>query len=178
MTTDRYPMTAPVFRLFRELAHLPPAERTEALMIRLEHVWEQAQSRSYTNKHGDEIASPDGTLQLKVIQAVAVLQGLTGPAAEGEAKRLADMSDAELLREATKRLPPAELAALADQLIAMREQQLTKPTILATGETNDEQRSEEARSEEAAEADPDRPDPEEPDPGPRRAKRRRSGIVP
>lgn len=139
MTTERNPGTAPVFRAFTELAHLPPAERREALMLRLEHIWTEAQARHYLNKHGEEIPNPDGTLQLKVIQAVAVLQGMTGPTAEADAASLARMSDADLVKEATKRLPPHEVAALADQLIQQREQQLTKATIETTGETNDGQ---------------------------------------
>lgn len=131
---------------FRELSHLPPAEKREALMVRLEHIWDEAQGKGYQNKHGDFVAMPDGNLQLKVIQAVAVLQGMTGPGAESDAADLGKMSDAELVREATKRLPPHELNALADALIAMREQQAEKPAILTTGETNDEQANERATS--------------------------------
>jgi hypothetical protein len=138
VTTTRHPGTAPIFRAFSELSGLPPAERREALMLRLEHVWDQASNHSYVTKKGDEVHSPDGTLQLKVIQAVAVLQGLTGQAAEAEEAALAKMSDADLLREATKRLPPHEIAALADQLIAMREQQTQKQAIVTTGETTHE----------------------------------------
>ncbi len=150
MTATRNPGTAPIFRAFSELSSLPPAERREALMLRLEHVWTEAQGKSYTNKHGDEIPNPDGTLQLKVIQAVAVLQGMTGPGADAEASGLERMSDAELVREATKRLPPHEVAALADQLIAMREQQNEKRVILTTGETDERP---EATDPEEAEAD-------------------------
>ena len=148
MTSTRHPGTAPIFRAFSELSGLPPAERREALMLRLEHVWDEAQQKTYTNKHGDEVANPDGNLQLKVIQAVAVLQGLTGETADTASAALAKMSDADLLREATKRLPPHEIAALADQLIAMREQQTQKQAIVTTGEAH-EQRTEpeEARAE-------------------------------
>lgn len=147
MTTTRNPGTAPIFRAFSELSGLPPAERREALMKRLDHVWDEAQNKHYVNKKGEEIAMPDGTLQLKVIQAVAVLQGLTGQAAEVEQAALAKMSDADLLREATKRLPPHEVAALADQLIAMREQQTQKQAIVTTGENADEQRSSSSEAE-------------------------------
>lgn len=149
MTANRHPGTAPIMVAFRELSHLPPAEKREALMIRLEHLWDEAQGRSYTNKHGDEVASPDGNLQLKVIQAVAVLQGMTGPDAAADSANLGKMSDAELVREATKRLPPHELNALADALIAMREQQNEKPAILTTGETNERQDEPEHEREEA-----------------------------
>lgn len=144
MTSTRNPGTAPIFRAFAELSGLPPAERREALMLRLEHLWDQAQAKHYVNKKGEEIAMPDGTLQLKVIQAVAVLQGLTGQAAEDQQAALAKMSDADLLREATKRLPPHEVAALGDHLIAMREQQTRKQAIVTTGENADE-RTEEDR---------------------------------
>lgn len=146
MTSTRHPGTAPIFRAFSELSGLPPAERRETLMVRLEHVWDEAQAKHYVNKHGDEIPTPDGNLQLKVIQAVAVLQGLTGETADTASAALAKMSDADLLREATKRLPPHEIAALADQLIAMREQQTQKQAIVTTGENTDE-RTEEVRAE-------------------------------
>jgi len=164
MTADRNRGTAPVFRAFRELACLPPAERNEALMLRLEHLWDEAQGRTYTNKRGDQIPNPDGTLQLKVIQAVAVLQGMTGQAAEAEQAALAKMSDADLLRAATKRLPPHELNALADALIAMREQQTEKQAILTTGETNDEQQE----NEDASRPEPDQPRVPKPNPKQRR----------
>lgn len=141
MTTTRNPGTAPIFRAFSELSGLPPAERREALMLRLEHVWDEAQAKHYVNKKDQEIACPDGALQLKVIQAVAVLQGLTGEAADADANALNKMSDADLLRLALKRLPPHEVNALADQLIAMREQQTQKQAIVTTGENADEQRS-------------------------------------
>lgn len=139
MTATRNPGTAPVLQAFQNLAHLPPAERTEQIMLRLQHIWDEAQGKSYTNKHGDEVPMPDGNLQLKVIQAVAVLQGMTGPQAEADAKTVAEMSDDDLIREATKRLPPHQIAALADQLIADREQQLAnRTTIQTTGETQHE----------------------------------------
>ena len=84
MTQQRNPATAPIFRAFSELSALPPAERRESLMLRLEHVWNEAQGKTYTNKHGDAVPNPDGNLQLKVIQAVAALQGLTGETAPGQ----------------------------------------------------------------------------------------------
>ena len=165
MTTTRNPGTAPVFRAFRELSGLPPDERREALMVRLEHIWDEAQGRSYVNKHDVEVANPDGTLQLKVIQAVAVLQGMTGPAAEAEGAKLAALTDAELVREATKRLPPHEINALADALIAMREQQTEKQAILTTGETANEPRKAKRKKDpkgavdRAAESGPQWPEP-------------------
>lgn len=131
----------PVWRQFHELAHLPPDQRRSELMHRLEHVWSEAQARSYLNKHGDEIPNPDTAVMLKVVQAVAVLQGMTGPSAEAEAAKLGEMTDAELVREATKRLPAGEVAKLADALIEQREQQLSKRAIVTTGENADEQRS-------------------------------------
>lgn len=161
MTITRNPATAPVFRAFRELAALPPEERREALMLRLEHVWNEAQGRTYTNKRDEVIPNPDGTLQLKVIQAVAVLQGMTGASAEEEQAKLARMSDSDLVREATKRLPPHEVAALADALIAQREQQTEKQAILTTGETAD-------GKQEDHRPDPEQPRVPQPDPKHRR----------
>jgi hypothetical protein len=122
-------------RPFRELSHLPPDERREALMVRLEHVWDEAQARTYTNKRGAEVPAPDTAVMLKVVQAVAVLQGMTGEPNRSDAERLERMTDAELVREATKRLPAAQVAELADTLIELREQQ--KLTIETTGETTD-----------------------------------------
>lgn len=71
MTASRYAANAPIFKHFSELASLPPAERRAELMLRLEHVWEEAQNKTYTTKKGEVVASPDGNLQLKVVQAVA-----------------------------------------------------------------------------------------------------------
>lgn len=139
MTSTRHPGTSPVMRPFIELASLPPDQRRDALMVRLEHVWQEAEARHYTNKHGDEIPNPDTAVMLKVVQAVAVLQGLTGEPNKADAARLERMTDAELVREATKRLPAAQVAELADTLIAQREQQ--KLTIETTGETNDGERT-------------------------------------
>lgn len=150
MTATRHRGNAPIALAFRELSHLPPEEKREQLMLRLEEVWDTAKARSYMTKKGEEISSPDTAVMLKVVQAVAVLQGMAGPAAEDEGKRLAAMSDAELVREATKRLPAHEVAALADQLIAQREQELSKREILTTGETTDERH--EASREEATQA--------------------------
>ena len=133
MTTERHPGTSPVFRHFRELASLPADERHAALMERLEHVWELAEGRCYTNKHGDEIAMPDTAVMLKCVQAVAVLHANLLPS-DDEAAQLERMSPAELVREATKQLPPAQLNELADALIALREQQ--RVTVLTTGENS------------------------------------------
>lgn len=137
MTSERHPGTAPVFKLFRELSALPPEERREALMVRLEHIWDQAQSRTYVTKKGDEYALPDGTLQLKVVQAVAVLQGMAGEPPEDAAAKLARMTDGELVKEAMKRLPAADVERLADALIEVREQQRASQAIVTTGETTD-----------------------------------------
>jgi len=119
-----------------QLADLPPEERRQELMLRLEHIWAAAQGHTYKNKHGKEISMPDGTLQLKVVQAVAVLQGLTGQSAEEDAGKLEQMTDAQLVREATKRLPAHEVAQLADALIELREQQRSKDAIVTTGENS------------------------------------------
>lgn len=135
MTATRHPGTSPVFRHFRELAGLPPDEQREALMERLEHVWDEAHGRSYVNKYNDIVANPDTAVMLKVVQAVAVLQGLTGKPDEADETALGRMTDADLVREATKRLPPAQVAELADALIELREQQRSKQAIVTTGET-------------------------------------------
>lgn len=132
MTTDRNPATSPVFKAFQELAHLPPAERNEALMVRLEHVWKEAQESFYVTKKGKKVNKPDGTLQLKVIQAVAVLQGLTGDVPEGDQAKLANMTDTDLVREAMRRLPAHDVQQLADALIALREQERNDQAIVVT----------------------------------------------
>jgi len=144
MTADRNPATSPVFKAFRELAHLPPAERNEALMVRLEHIWNDAQAKHYTNSKGQEIPCPDGTLQLKIIQAVAVLQGLTGEVPEGDQAKLANMTDTDLVREAMRRLPAHDVQQLADALIALREQQRNdqQAIVLTTGESHGSQEEE------------------------------------
>lgn len=152
MTSERHPGTSPVFRHFRELASLPADERHGALMERLEHVWELAEGRSYTNKHGDEIAMPDTAIMLKCVQAVAVLHANLLPSDE-EAAQLERMSPADLVREATKQLPPAQLNELADALIALREQQ--RVTVLTTGENSDDGKESggERQQQQRAEAD-------------------------
>lgn len=142
MTADRHRGNGPIVLAFKDLGHLPPEQKRDQLMLRLEEVWDEAKARSYMNKRGEEIPNPDTAVMVKVVQAVAVLQGMAGAAADDAGKRLAAMSDAELIREATKRLPAHDVAALADQLIAQREQQLSSSAIVTTGESTDERPSE------------------------------------
>lgn len=154
MSAGRSRNDGPVARQFVDLGHLPPEERRQELMLRLETVWNDARARTYCNLKGKEINQPDAAVMLKVVQAVAVLQGLTGEPTKEEQGRLERLTDAQLLTEATKRLPPAQLTELADQLIRMREQQL-KPAIETTGESNERKTSSSSND-----------GPEDPQPGP------------
>jgi hypothetical protein len=135
MSEGRNKSHGPVFQCFRGLSELPPEERATALMERLEYVWQLAEARSYTSNKGNVHHMPDTAVMLKVVQAVAVLQGLTGQASEAEQEQLARMTDADLVREATKRLPPAQVAELADTLIRQREAQRDGQAIVTKAES-------------------------------------------
>jgi nitroimidazol reductase NimA-like FMN-containing flavoprotein (pyridoxamine 5'-phosphate oxidase superfamily) len=59
---------------FADVSKLPTVtERRAELMRRLEHVWEQAMGRTYTNKHGDEMPNPDNATALRVVEVADVL---------------------------------------------------------------------------------------------------------
>jgi hypothetical protein len=80
-----------VFTALREVAAMPDASaRKAALLDRLDHIWELALSRTYLNKHGDEIATPDLGAAEKVVVTAAELVGAT----EGQpaARRPIDLS--------------------------------------------------------------------------------------
>jgi hypothetical protein len=57
-----------VYAAFVEVEKLPVAERRAELLKRLEEIWVLAQGKSYLNKHGDEICSPDLTAMTRVVE--------------------------------------------------------------------------------------------------------------
>jgi hypothetical protein len=61
-----------VFKLFQEVARLPMAERKEALVPRLEHLWEMALARTYESKRGP-VLNPDVATALRVVEVADAL---------------------------------------------------------------------------------------------------------
>lgn len=73
----------PVFKLFQEVARLPPGERKEALMPRLDALWDTAMGRTYEAKRkgkledGDSptvlVANPDVATALRIVEVADAL---------------------------------------------------------------------------------------------------------
>lgn len=81
----------PVFLALREVAALPAsADRKGALLDRLDHIWQLALSRSYTNKAGKVVANPDLAIAERVVVTAAELVGVSEGA--GGARRPVDLS--------------------------------------------------------------------------------------
>jgi hypothetical protein len=81
-----------VYLALAEVAKLPTVEERRAeLMKRIEHVWESAMQRTYTNKHGDETSNPDTATALRCVE---VADALMNEADEKQKKRgqLVDMT--------------------------------------------------------------------------------------
>jgi hypothetical protein len=57
-----------VYAALRDVEKLPVGERRAELLERLEEIWELAKGKSYVNKHGDEITSPDLAAMLRVVE--------------------------------------------------------------------------------------------------------------
>jgi hypothetical protein len=57
-----------VYATLMEVEKLPVGERRAELLKRLEEIWESARGKSYVNKHGDEITSPDLAAMLRVVE--------------------------------------------------------------------------------------------------------------
>lgn len=78
--TDPLHGKGPVFRLFVEVATLPPEQRKAALLPRLEHLWETAMARTYESKRGP-VLNPDVATALKVVEVADALLADGGEAA-------------------------------------------------------------------------------------------------
>lgn len=57
-----------VYLTLTEVEKLPVGERRAELLKRLEEIWQSARSKSYVNKHGEEISSPDHVAMLRVVE--------------------------------------------------------------------------------------------------------------
>lgn len=72
-----------VFKLFREVAALPAAERKAALMPRLDHLWETAMGRTYEAKRKGKVGegesltvtvpNPDVATALRIVEVADAL---------------------------------------------------------------------------------------------------------
>ena len=67
------PNPGAVYKLLVEVAKLPKAERKEALMPRLEHLWNLCLERTYQNKKGEAVPNPDHATALRVVEVADAL---------------------------------------------------------------------------------------------------------
>jgi hypothetical protein len=80
----------PVCLALRDIAALSDkAERKAHLLDRLDIIWAAAMAKTYVNKHGDEIACPDGAIAIRVVEVASELVDAQG---DTHARRPVDLS--------------------------------------------------------------------------------------
>ena len=87
-----------VCKALAEVAKLPLEERRPELLKRLDRIWELAESKSYVNKHGDEITSPDLTAMTRVVEVADAM--LTE--ADGKQQKRANLLELSMFKTERK----------------------------------------------------------------------------